>query len=109
MIIYIWTVASLVGAVIAAWNLGDAWRDLRALDSTVINGRRILAEGWVRREVVRFGIQAVWSLIGFLALPTADAPVNPLAILLLSTNLAVMTNTLLDAHERIKLRRIING
>lgn len=106
MIVYIWTVAALVGAVIAAWNLVDAWRDLQALDSTVINGRRILALGWVRREIVRLSIQAVWAVIGTTAIPP---DVNLAILLLVGTNIAVAVNTLMDAHERIKLRRIING
>lgn len=106
MIVWIWTGAAVVGSVISAWNLQDAWRDLRALDATH-NGRRILNVGWVRREAIRFGIQAIWATIGFLALPTASNTVNPIVILLVGTNVALAASTFLDARERRILREII--
>lgn len=109
MIVYVWTLAAAIGAAIAAWGTWDAWRDLRALGPSA-NGRRILAVGWVRREAIRFIIQAIWAVIGFLALPAADSvgPVSPLAYLLTATTIAVAVNTLLDAKERFALRDIIS-
>ena len=110
MIVYVWTAAATIGALIAAWNMVDAWRDLHALGD-VENGRRMLARGWVRREFIRFGIQATWAWIGFQAIPTADpnAPLSVLVVLLVGTNVAVAVNTLMDAWERILLRRLLNG
>lgn len=106
MIVIVWTIAAMIGAAVAAWGAYDAYRDLRALDSGA-NGRRILAVGWVRREFIRFGIQAVWAVIGVLAIPNATNAVNPIALLLVGTNVAVAVNTIMDARERILLRRII--
>lgn len=108
MIVIVWTLAATIGAVIAAWSIYDAYRDLRAMGAAQ-NGRRLIAIGWIRREVIRFGIQAVWAGIGVLAIPNATNAVNPIALLLVATNVAVALNTFLDARERILLRRIING
>ena len=110
MIVVIWTVAASIGAAIAAWATYDAWRDLQALGD-VENGRRVLARGWVRREAIRFGIQAVWAAIGFLAYTSGQGSgaVNLVALLLLGTNVAVAVNTTLDVRERFVLRRIIGN
>lgn len=111
MILIIWTIASVIGAVVAGWNLWDSWKDLQALEG-LQNGRHLVARGWVRREVVRFGIQVVWALVGIFALPTADLSnmtASIYAVLLVATNLAVMVNTVFDAYERINLRRIVNA
>lgn len=106
MIVWIWTVAASVGALIAAWNLWDAYRDLEAL-GPVQNGRRIIGIGWVRRESIRFLIQVSWAGIGFAALPTASGNINPIVLILVGTNLAVALNTMLDMRDRLRLRRII--
>lgn len=106
MIVWVWTIAALVGAVIAAWATYDAVLDLRALGATS-NGRRILAVGWVRREAIRFLIQVTWAGIGFAALQRPEGPANPLVLLLVGTNVALALNTILDARDRIRLRRII--
>lgn len=103
MIVWIWTLAASVGAVIAAWNCWDAYRDLDAL-GPVTNGRRILAIGYVRREAVRLLIQVTWAGIGAMALLGLQ---GPLAELLVATAGAVALNTILDARDRIRLRRII--
>lgn len=106
MIVWVWTIAASVGAIIAAWNVIDAYIDLQAL-GPVSNGRRIIGIGWVRREAVRFLIQAGWAFIGFMALPTATDAINPVVLILVGTNVAVALNTILDARDRIRLRRII--
>lgn len=104
MIVYIWTIAATIGAVIAAWNFVDAWRDLRALNSDR-NGRRILALGWVRREAIRGGIQVDWAIVGILVLLGIGSAL--IAPMLVASAIAVAVNTLLDAQERRQLRRII--
>lgn len=106
MIVWIWTAIAFLGALIAAWNTLDAWADLRALGS-LSNGRRLIARGWVRRELVRLFIQVSWALIGFLSLSTASGEVNLIVVLLLATNAALTLNTILDARDRIRLRRIL--
>ena len=106
MIVWIWTLTASAGALIATWNTWDAWADLRAL-GMASNGRRVIALGWVRRELIRVFIQASWAFIGFLALPTASNAVSPLGLLLVATNIALAVNTVLDARDRIVLRRII--
>ena len=106
MIVWVWTAVAVIGALFAAWNTYDAWLDLRAL-GPLQNGRRIIARGWVRRELFRFFIQSVWALIGVWTLPRANGEVNVVAVLLVLTNMAVAANTVLDAKDRIALRRII--
>ena len=106
MIVIIWTLTATFGALIAVWNSYDAWLDLRSL-GTLSNGRRIIAAGWVRRELFRVFIQSSWALIGYLALPTASGAINPIVLLLLTTNVALAVSTILDARDRIVLRRII--
>lgn len=106
MIVTIWTLTASIGTLIAVWNTWDAWLDLRAL-GPLRNGRRLIARGWVRRELFRVFIQVSWAFIGFLALPTASDEVTPIVLLLLSTNVAVAANTILDARDRIVLRRVI--
>jgi hypothetical protein len=110
VILTIWTLAATLGALLAGWNTISAWLAYRALGD-VQNGRRVLAVGWVRREVVRFFIQSVWASIGFISLATvgASAEISLIAILLVATNVAVAANTVLDARDRILLQRIIEG
>lgn len=107
MTVIVWTLAATLGTVIAIWNTVEAWHDLRAL-GVILDGRRIIAVGWVRREAIRVFIQGSWAFIGFLSLPTARDTLNPIVVLLVATNVAVAVNTILDARDRIRLGHIIN-
>lgn len=109
MILWIWTISASVGAVFAALNLIDAYRDLHDLGDAQ-NGRRILGRGWVRGELIRLLIQASWAFIGIVALQVPaqpDAPVSLLTLLLIGTNVGLALNTILDARDRRALRRIL--
>jgi hypothetical protein len=109
VVLLIWTASSSIGALIAALNLFDAYGDLRAL-GPVQNGRRIIARGWVRSEAIRLGIQLAWALVGVLALlmtRPGPAPISILTLILIGTNVALATNTILDARERLALRRLL--
>lgn len=105
MIVVIWTGAASLGALIALWNLGQAWLDLRAL-GTDTNGRRLLAVGYVRSEAIRLFVQVTWALIGFGSLGQPST-ISLVALLLVATALAIALNTILDARDRIALRRIL--
>ena len=105
--LFVWTVSAGIGALIAVLNLVDAYRDLRALEPGS-NGRLLIARGWVRAEAIRFAIQLTWAGIGIAALLNPrPAPLSPIVLLLIGTNLALALNTILDARERIVLRRIL--
>lgn len=109
MIVVFWTLAAAVGTLVSGWNAWEARRDLAALGD-ITNGRRIIAVGWVRREGIRLAIQAVWLFIGILSLPSAgNSALTPIAMLLVATTVAVTVNTVMDARDRIRLRRILDG
>lgn len=108
MILAIWTGAATLGALFSIWNVVDAWRDWSSLPP-IINGRRLVARGELRRELIRLFVQGSWALIGIVAWVSNPTPsnVNPVTILLIGTNVAVALNTLLDARDRHRLHRIL--
>lgn len=106
MILWVWTLAASIGAMVALWATWDAYLDLRDLGDAA-NGRRLLGVGWVRREAIRLLIQVSWAGIGFAALQGPEGPVNPIVLILVGTNVALALNTILDARDRIRVRRII--
>lgn len=106
MIIEIWTLASVVGAIFGIWNLRDAWHDLGAaveprmeisyrgrdghrhfrreawlhwawrLLTEKGNGDKMLTRGHVRRESLRLWVQLVFSIVVIPALLAPRLPVT---------------------------------
>ena len=105
MIVLAWVLLAGAGSIVSGWNTFDAYLDLRALGS-LSNGRRIIAVGWARREAIRCGVQFLWLLLGLSALGR-DVALAPGIVVLLATNLALLVSTILDARDRLRLRRII--
>lgn len=106
MIILAWVLSAGIGAIVSGWNAYDAYLDLRALGSTR-NGRRIIARGWVRRESIRFLIQLGWVAIAVPVLFRPDPEPSLILFVLVGTNLLLLISTILDARDRLRLRRIL--
>ena len=106
MITWAWTLIAVAGAILSMLGALDASRDLRAL-GTIANGRRLLALGDLRRELIRLSIQVVWTLIGLESALHGGAEPSLGVILLMGTNAALAISTLLDLHDRARLRRIL--
>lgn len=106
MVVELWIVVSLVGTSVSGWNLLDAIRDLRALGD-IQNGRRVIARAEVRREFIRTSVQGVWFLAGLLAL--FQIGTQAIVVLLVATNLAIATSSVLDGLDRRYLRRLLDG
>lgn len=71
----VWVVLALVGVVFTLLNLGEAKSDLKWVNRAGIsNGRRVLAQTGLWMEVCRFVIQAIFCVIGVLAMLVHDAP-----------------------------------
>lgn len=114
----LWTGAASIGAAVAFWNLRAARLDLQKLNEvlgTRANGELIIARGWVRDEIVRFIVQLAWVISGVVVIavpflreiqgeniPPLHAVVVPLLLL---TNFLVMYNTVMNARDRISLKR----
>ena len=81
-------------------------RDLRALGD-IQNGRRVIARAEVRREFIRTSVQGVWFLAGLLAL--FQIGTQAIVVLLVATNLAIATSSVLDGLDRRYLRRLLDG
>lgn len=101
----IWIALAVTGAAVSISNALDAWADLRAVGG-LKNGRRLLAVGAVRREVLRLLIYTMYVFIGVFAGLTPALPGQQLsfvAAILVFTSLILTTNSVLDRHERIAL------
>jgi hypothetical protein len=102
-----WTLIALGGASIAFVNAREAWADYAALGS-MQNGRRTVALGNIRREVVRIFADLAFLAIGIYA---GFQPANPAATLtgllitscLVIGSLAFNANSWLDRRDRIYL------
>lgn len=101
----VWLVIAAIGVWTAAHNGLEALRDFQALGSKS-NGRRVIAVGNLRREVVRVLIHLSYLLIGLLAAsipsqPTAEFPV--VAIVLIMAAAGMTLNSYLDRRDRLYL------
>lgn len=101
-----WTLLALVGIWLAYLNGIESYRDLESLGGRQ-NGRRTIAVGNFRREVVRGLIQIAWLLIGLVALvtPNRTDAVSPLALLLVLTSAGMTLNSWMDRRDRVYLMR----
>lgn len=102
-----WTLVSLAGLLAAVWGVFDAWGDLRALEG-VANGRRIIARGYLRAELIRVAIQAI--LLGLGIGPLLDpAPVRSsvFVLALMAVNVLLLANSVLAGIDRLRIRRTL--
>lgn len=99
----LWTVASGLGAVIAAWGSIEAFRDLRALQGYV-NGRRMNAWRDLRNQTMRAIVQVAWFLLGLpLMFDERVTPWTPAVIVLVATNVALLVAASLDLRDRLRI------
>ena len=107
MIVWAWLLISSAGTVVATVSLLDAIRDFRSLGE-LRNGRRILTIREIRIEAGRLVIQSSFALLGLLAvLAGAVGEVNVGTLILVGANAILLTNSVLDLRDRIRLRRLI--
>lgn len=105
----IWIVTAVSGMYLARLNGVEAWHDFNALGGKQ-NGRRRIAIGSIRREVVRGFVNACFLVVGVIA---ALNPANPnatvlglvLALVLIMASVSYNVNSFLDRQDRIYLMR----
>ena len=103
----IWLALSGSGLVLAFLNGLEAVRDWQALGGK-INGRRAIAVGNLRREIVRGLIQLAWVLIGLLAAAApSSGPPSPMgaviSVVLVLSAAGMTLNSYLDRRDRLYL------
>ena len=102
-----WIASAASGIYLAGINAWEAWLDLQALNGKR-NGRRRVATGSIRREVIRGFVNVCFLGVGIVA---GFYPANPAATLLgvavslvlLIASLAYNANSWLDRRDRIYL------
>ena len=105
MIVGLWTLVALLGAVVSAASAVDAWHDVRASRLIARNGRQVIAAADLRRELIRFAIQAIWVFVGATAWASGAGGTLTLAVaLLMATNALVALNSVLDLRDRLTWR-----
>ena len=97
----LWTFLAIAGMWLAYVNGSEANRDLRALNGKT-NGRRTIAIGNLRREVIRGIVQVDFLILGVMAI--FDILVGPVFVSgLLLASFAMQLNSYLDRRDRIYL------
>lgn len=108
----LWTLVAIAGLVVSARSLDEAMLTRWELDVARANGaRRIIARGNVRSEAMRLAIQAIYGLLGLLALVTPPAnpqtPVSGYSLLvsggLILSSLLLNVKTVLAGRDRRRL------
>lgn len=101
-----WTSLSVLALLTALWGLLDAWADLRAVDGEA-NGRRRIARGYMRAEAIRMLVSGGWLYIGLKVVGRPEpASWSEIVVVLVLTNAAILTSSLLDARDRLAVRRM---
>lgn len=99
--VYIWIALAVSGIWLARVNALEALRDYQALGGSR-NGRRTIAVGNIRREVVRGLIQVDFLILGVLALLDVLSSVVFVSGLLLAS-VGMQVNSYLDRRDRTYL------
>ena len=95
-----WTLFAATGLWLAYLNGMESYQDWQALGGKQ-NGRRTIAIGNLRREIVRGLINLAWLCIGLVALAAPDRPqVHPVAVVLVLTSAGMALNSYLDRRDR---------
>jgi hypothetical protein len=100
-VVLLWMLVAEIGLYLAHVNGIESIRDFQALGGKT-NGRRTIAVGNLRREVVRGLIGADFLFIGILALLDVRGAVVPGLIL---GSLGISLNSYLDRRDRIYLTK----
>jgi hypothetical protein len=100
-IVIAWIALAIVGLWVSHLNGLEAIRDYQALGGK-LNGRRTIAIGNLRREIVRGMIQLDFIIIGVLAIMEVRAVAVP-GLFLASAGMVL--NSYLDRRDRIYLLR----
>lgn len=101
----IWLALAVGGIVLAALNATEAQRDFQALGGKQ-NGRRTIAVGNLRREMVRGMIHVSYLLVGLLAAATPGRPAEGfpvIAVVLVLASAGMTVNSYLDRRDRVYL------
>jgi hypothetical protein len=98
---YIWLALAASGIWLARLNGLEALKDYQALGGHV-NGRRTIAVGNIRREIVRGLIQVDFVILGLLALLDVLSGVVFVSGLLLAS-VGMQVNSYLDRRDRLYL------
>lgn len=101
-----WTLISAIGVLVAVWGTLDSWGDLRALRHNT-NGRRIIAIGYLRGELIHLVILSAWTVLGYLALERASTW-NPGTVVLIVGNGLLVLRSVLDARDRLRVRKALH-
>lgn len=105
----IWVVTAVSGMYLARLNGVEAWHDFNALGGKQ-NGRRRIAIGSIRREMVRGFVNTCFLIVGVAA---GLNPANPnatlmgliVALVLILASVSYNVNSYLDRQDRIYLMR----
>ena len=102
----VWTLLAGVGVYLACVNGIESYRDYQALGGKQ-NGRKTIAVGNLRREIVRGLIQLAWAVIGVASFVTANRTevISPVAVVLVLTAAGMVLNSYLDRRDRLYLMR----
>jgi glycerol uptake facilitator-like aquaporin len=101
----VWLALAAAGIVLATLNGLEALRDFQSLNGKT-NGRRTIAVGNLRREVVRGMIHTAFFLIGLLAAATPARPSDGfpvIAVVLVLASAGMVVNSYLDRRDRLYL------
>lgn len=103
-----WTIISAVAVAMAGWSFLDAWGDLRSLQGAR-NGRRTIARGYMRDELIRLLITGSWLALGIDRLTTPGESSWSLGVfVLVAGNGALAVQSILAARDRLKVRRMLH-
>lgn len=100
----LWTVIALAGIGFSSLNAWEALHDYIAL-GRLVNGKRRIALGHIRRETSRFLTQGLYIVVGLISGSTPPNP-NPagtsavVAAILIVTSLFLTMNSILDRLDR---------
>jgi hypothetical protein len=109
----VWSAVALVGFMLNAWALWDAYGDRAALRRRRLNGARlIVANGNVRREWFRVFKQGCFLAIGaFFALTRPAGPPQPLSaagvVLVAGLLAAIVSMVVASAFDRAERARLL--
>ena len=97
-----WTALAIYGLRLSYLNGVESYRDFQALGGKQ-NGRRTIAVGNLRREIVRGLIHTAWMGIGVMALLSPDRGFSAGAVILVLTAAGMDLNSALDRRDRLYL------
>lgn len=102
---FAWVASSSLGILAASAGTVEGIRDLKALGK-IRNGRRRIARGYIRSQVIRLAICIAWLAIGIpIAVDDQRTPLNPLTAILVASNLGLAAAAWLDLLDRRQLQQ----